>query len=90
MVGASGSGKSSVVRAGLVPNLRRNGGGTVWEAVTLFPGDRPLHALAAALVPLLEPEMTETDRLAEIGKLAGHFREGTVALRDVVERILKK
>jgi hypothetical protein len=28
--------------------------------------------------------------LAEICKLAGHFREGTVALRDVVERVLRK
>ncbi len=90
VVGASGSGKSSVVRAGLVPALRRDVGGAVWDVVTLVPGDRPLHALAAAMVPWLEPEMTETDRLAEIGKLAGHLREGTIGLRDVVERVLNK
>jgi WD40 repeat protein len=90
VAGASGSGKSSVVRAGLVPQLRRRTGGRVWEVVTLVPGDRPLQALAAALIPLLEPEMTETDRLAEVGKLASHLAEGRVALRDVVVRALEK
>ncbi|HXU80569.1 MAG TPA: TIR domain-containing protein, partial [Polyangia bacterium] len=53
VVGASGSGKSSVVRAGLAPALRSPQGGTVWDIVTLVPTDRPLHALAAALVPRL-------------------------------------
>jgi hypothetical protein len=62
----------------------------VWDAVTLLPGDRPLHALAAALLPLLEPEVTEVDRLAEVSKLAGHLHTGDVPLRDVVARVLAK
>jgi ABC-type multidrug transport system fused ATPase/permease subunit len=33
VVGASGSGKSSVVRAGLIPRLRRGEDGRIWEAV---------------------------------------------------------
>jgi hypothetical protein len=91
LVGASGCGKSSVARAGLIPRLRgREGGGPVWEAVTLLPGDRPLQALAAALLPLLEPEMTEVDRLAEVNKLAVYLGEGRLALRDVVARVLAK
>ena len=45
VVGASGSGKSSVVRAGLVPRLR-NERRTVWETVTLVPTDHPFKALA--------------------------------------------
>ncbi len=90
LVGASGCGKSSVARAGLVPRLRREGGGKVWDVATLVPGDRPLQALAAALIPLLEPEMTETDRLREVGKLGKSFAEGEVALRDVVTRALEK
>ena len=57
VVGASGSGKSSVVRAGLIPALRRSHGKT-WEIITLVPGDRPIRSLAAALLPLLEPEMS--------------------------------
>jgi WD40 repeat protein/type II secretory pathway pseudopilin PulG len=89
VVGASGCGKSSVVRAGLIPALRRERD-AVWEVVTLVPGDRPLHALAAALLPLLEPQMTETDRLAESNKLARYLAEGEIALRDIVQRALDK
>ena len=89
VVGASGCGKSSVARAGLIPALRRDAK-TVWEIVTLVPGDRPLHTLAAILLPLLEPEMTETDRMAETNKLVRALETGDVHLRDVVERILAK
>lgn len=90
VLGASGSGKSSVVRAGLIPRLRRGAGGLVWDALTLVPTDRSLHSLAAALLPLLEPDLSEVDRLAEVGKLAGHFADGTVALRDVGDRVLTR
>ena len=89
VVGASGSGKSSVVRAGLVPRLRSDRR-TAWETVILVPTDQPLKALARALVPLLEPTMGEVDRLAEAAKLAEHFRSGTISLYDIVERILEK
>ena len=55
-----------------------------------MPGERPLQALAAALLPLLEPEMTEVDRLAEANKLAAHLPDGDLALREVVARVLAK
>src|SRR6516162_8987068 len=89
VVGASGSGKSSVVRAGLVPRLRSDRHAT-WETVILVPTDQPLKALARALIPLLEPTMGEVDSLAEANKLAEHFRSRTVFLADIVERVLEK
>ncbi|MFD6326429.1 AAA family ATPase [Streptomyces sp. NPDC058442] len=46
LTGASGSGKSSLVRAGVLPRLRRRR----WTIVPTFsPGSNPLHALAASL-----------------------------------------
>jgi WD40 repeat protein len=46
VLGASGSGKSSLVRAGLMPELRTDG----CELVILRPGTRPLESLAAHLL----------------------------------------
>lgn len=53
VVGTSGSGKSSLVRAGLLPLLY--GGfmteaGTSWRVALFRPGDNPIHNLADALV----------------------------------------
>jgi WD40 repeat protein len=90
LVGASGCGKSSVARAGLVPCVRKGIGEQVWDVTTLVPGGRPLHALAAAFMPLLEPELDEVDRLEKIGRLAGHVADKSVVLQDVVARALEK
>ena len=89
VVGASGCGKSSVVRAGLLPRLRRSRG-RVWEIATVVPGDRPMNTLAAVLLPLLEPDMTEADRLIETNKLARALQSGDLKLRDVTERVIAK
>ncbi len=51
VVGRSGSGKSSLVFAGLMPALRRQRVTTAWDVATVRPGAWPLHALAAAFNP---------------------------------------
>ncbi|HEY2593355.1 MAG TPA: ATP-binding protein, partial [Chloroflexota bacterium] len=56
VVAPSGSGKSSVVRAGLLPTLRRDAlpGSAAWQSVLMLPGAEPLTALATELF-LLSP-----------------------------------
>jgi WD40 repeat protein/transcriptional regulator with XRE-family HTH domain len=49
IVGASGSGKSSLVRAGLVSALRWNKASTDWHVYVLTPTPHPLESLAAIL-----------------------------------------
>jgi DNA-binding SARP family transcriptional activator/class 3 adenylate cyclase/ABC-type glycerol-3-phosphate transport system substrate-binding protein len=51
VVGPSGSGKSSVVRAGLIPTLRAGGlpGSDGWFYVEMLPGAHPMEELEAAL-----------------------------------------
>ena len=60
VAGPSGSGKSSLVRAGLVPALRRGAlpGSDTWQVRVFRPGTVPLKALARELVQL-EPELDE-------------------------------
>ncbi len=52
VLGLSGSGKSSLVRAGLLPALEAGGlagAGPRWQVAELRPGDRPFARLAEAL-----------------------------------------
>ena len=48
VIGASGSGKSSVVRAGLAPSLKRSQPGR-WQAFVFTPTAHPLESLAVSL-----------------------------------------
>jgi ABC-type multidrug transport system fused ATPase/permease subunit len=54
VVGRSGSGKSSLVSAGLVPALRREPN-KLWNILSLRPGLEPLRSLAAAFNPRTAP-----------------------------------
>ena len=60
VIGASGSGKSSVVAAGLIPKLRARGG---WLIAKFRPDRRPLYELAYALAPLLETQASPATRI---------------------------
>jgi WD40 repeat protein len=54
VVGASGSGKSSVVAAGLLPSLHAGllPGSDRWRSVVLRPGEHPMAELAGAVGPV--------------------------------------
>lgn len=54
VVGPSGSGKSSLVAAGLVPAVHRDTA-VDWRVAALTPGARPLAALAAAIARVVPP-----------------------------------
>lgn len=55
VVGESGVGKSSLLRAGVLPRIVMNGlgDGRCWDTVLIVPGQRPLVALADALGRIL-------------------------------------
>ena len=74
VIGPSGSGKSSVVRAGLLPALRRGGlpGSEQWFITTMTPGTNPLEELATALLRVAvnpPPDLLDPLRTGEHGLL---------------------
>jgi WD40 repeat protein len=84
LLGASGSGKSSVVLAGLVPRLQKQGH---WQFTHFRPGSEPFHALALALVPLYTPELNATEKIAQGRTLATYLEQGTISLSDIFAQI---
>jgi WD40 repeat protein/class 3 adenylate cyclase len=81
VVGPSGSGKSSVVRAGLMPELRKGAlpGSERWQITQMFPGAYPLEELEAALLRIAEdaPE-----------NLIGLLEDGERGLLRALKRLL--
>jgi energy-coupling factor transporter ATP-binding protein EcfA2 len=74
VVGASGSGKSSLVFAGLLPALRKESQTRTWDVVSFRPGKSPLGALAAAFGTAPEAGPAEIDAYLE--REAEFYRTG--------------
>jgi len=87
IIGPSGSGKSSVVFAGLIPKLRQEGN---WLIEIFRPGKEPFLPLAFALVRQLEPDAGETHKMREAMGLSSDFKEGKITVQQVISRILER
>lgn len=86
VLGASGTGKSSLVKTGLLSALGMGligGAGSRWRVVVVRPGDEPLRNLARVLVASGEtgPEPCKSATAVEAlrGQLAGRGAEAVVA-----------
>ena len=81
VVGPSGSGKSSVVSAGVLPALRRGAlpGSAQWFVVSMTPGSHPFEELEAALRRIaVNPPASLLDQLTS----------GPAGIRRAVRRVL--
>ncbi len=89
IIGTSGSGKSSLVRAGLVPSLFSGfmvSAGSSWRVATMRPGENPIHHLAVALdtnqVLGTKGELASTNRVL----MEATLRRGTRGLIEAVRQ----
>ncbi len=89
VVGASGSGKSSLVRAGLVPALHRGriddarSRGGRWRVAVFRPGNDPFRELAGAL-PDLDPELSRAERIRVVGQCRAELESGDTGLENSI------
>src|SRR6266508_2638473 len=89
VIGPSGSGKSSLVNAGLRPKLEQQE--PSWAIFAITPGKEPLRTLCRALVDWSLPYVSPVERSSETSKLLASLHDGALALRDfVVDREQEK
>ena len=86
VIGASGAGKSSLVRAGLWPELNMDAipGSRNWQVLMFTPGKNPLRALADQLATLLPP----SDRVEAADQFEARLKERPDGLRTAIRTLL--
>ena len=88
VVGASGSGKSSIVHAGLAPALRA-AEGPVWDIVSFRPGADPVTALIRALDPP-PPELGLSEAFQRTAAIRSAVLAGEIAIPGLVAERLAR
>ena len=91
VVGCSGCGKSSLIRAGLIPSLK--GGfvpslGSLWFVAEMRPGSHPLRRLASAVYTAITGKKFDTDSsIDEFGFFQAMLRRSPRGLVDALLEI---
>ncbi|PSN18199.1 hypothetical protein C7271_13810, partial [filamentous cyanobacterium CCP5] len=89
VVGTSGSGKSSLVRAGLLPSLHSGFlASSSWRVGILRPGNAPIGNLAAALnaPEVFGIEATDDDAIIRAALMESTLRRGALGLVEVTKQ----
>src|SRR5688572_504307 len=87
VVGTSGCGKSSLVRAGLLPALDQgflSDANPNWRMAVMTPGNAPFDHLAAALVQTPAPALADQGMSEATARLQATLRRGPRGLIEAV------
>jgi uncharacterized protein YjbI with pentapeptide repeats/energy-coupling factor transporter ATP-binding protein EcfA2 len=85
ILGASGSGKSSLLRAGLVHQLQlgyKLSNSRDWQVLITVPTEHPLKRLAELFV---DSNLPQLDKAEQLGRAEGLLQEGGEGLRRLVQ-----
>jgi tetratricopeptide (TPR) repeat protein len=89
VVGSSGSGKSSLVRAGLLPLLdkeSREPTGRSWKMIQMHPGDNPIGSLATAMARQLFPNEDANIEAARRDRIRFALRRSSFGISDALRQ----
>jgi DNA-binding SARP family transcriptional activator len=84
LVGASACGKSSLVNAGLLPQLRHEGG---WAVAAFRAGGAPFRDPAGALAPMLTLTETAGAGAVSLDRLSGELANARLSLGQAADQI---
>lgn len=87
VVGYSGSGKSSLIKAGVLPTLQKGvkgDAGEEWNTLTLRPGNSPLQELQKALCSAIKANPEDATRIQEM------LESGNLGLLQVIRTYFPK
>lgn len=88
LIGASGSGKSSLIKAGLIPHLKRE---TQWLIIVVRPNTNLIAEIIDEYLPFLEPQLLKSERLAEKDSQLKNFKaEMGYSLKEYLKLSLKE
>jgi hypothetical protein len=85
LVGNSGTGKSSVLKAGLIHALRTGSsisGSDRWTVRVVQPGEKPLNSLVLAL---LNPDLSTSERSRQLNQIQPLVHQGANGFRKILE-----
>jgi hypothetical protein len=89
VVGTSASGKSSLVRAGVLPALHGGvltGAGSHWKVATMRPGSDPIGNLATALEASGALDATASDAVTRTGMARAVLESGGLGLVELIRQ----
>jgi hypothetical protein len=92
VVGRSGTGKSSLVQAGLLPQLRRSRPpATAWEIMSFVPDRSPFAELVRSAVnDILCPQLNPGAQLEQAGRLIGLVQNESLPVSAVLDQMLQR
>jgi hypothetical protein len=88
VVGASGSGKSSLVKAGIIAQLRKRRDPS-WCTLSLRPGGDPIFALTRAVIKCLDRDFDEWESFDRARDLAAALHGHRAECSSLLDRIVQ-
>ncbi len=82
VLGASGIGKSSIVKAGLIPNLRNSQEHQFKILDPMRPGESPLKSLAQVCLPITDEDSAQT--MSDIKQLSEDLKKKKHDLENLI------